>query len=99
MYGIAQWYIHTQKGPQVIGVSFVPEYAQFLGVEPKETLDALLGIGVKQLRLVSYWDTIEAQEGTMCSLSLLLAATDQAASQVHILGAIAPDLPRSVHQN
>lgn len=63
MYGISQWYIHTQKGPQVIGVSFVPEYAQYLGVDPKETLDSLLGIGVTQLRLVSYWDSIEPTQG------------------------------------
>ena len=64
MYGIAQWYIHSAKAPQVVGVSFIPEYAQYLGVDPKETLDSLLDIGVKQLRLVSYWDSVEATQGT-----------------------------------
>jgi hypothetical protein len=63
MYGVAQWYIHSQSKPQTIGVSFIPQYAQYLGVDPHETLDSLLGIGVKQLRLVSYWDAMEPTPG------------------------------------
>jgi hypothetical protein len=63
MYAVAQWYIHSQKGNQVLGVSFIPAYAQSLGVDPEDTLDALLNIGVKQLRLVSYWDQGEPAPG------------------------------------
>lgn len=65
MYGIAQWYIQSEKNkPQEIGVSFIPDYARSLGVDPEETMDALTGIGVKQFRLVSYWSDMERTQGT-----------------------------------
>lgn len=63
MYGIARWYIHSEKGPQTLGVSFIPDYAQSLGVDPQKTMDALTGIGVKQFRLVSYWSDMEQTQG------------------------------------
>lgn len=63
MYGIAQWYIHTEKGQQTVGVSFIPEYAQWLGVDPQETMDELLNIGVRHFRLVSYWNVMEPEQG------------------------------------
>jgi hypothetical protein len=63
-YGIARWYAFTQRQtPFSLGVTFIPAYARYLGVEPKETLDKLLGIGVRQFRLVSYWDQIEQNRG------------------------------------
>jgi hypothetical protein len=65
MYGIAQWYIHSQAGqPLEQGVSFVPDYAQSLGVDPQANMDALLNIGVKHFRLVSYWSDMEPRPGT-----------------------------------
>src|SRR5687768_9561832 len=65
MYGIARWYIHEQAGkPLKMGVSFIPDYAQSLGVDPQETMDELLGIGVRHFRLVSYWNGMEQTEGT-----------------------------------
>lgn len=64
MYGIAQWYIRSEHSkPLQEGVSFIPDYAQSLGVDPQKTMDALLGIGVKQFRLVSYWSDIEQTPG------------------------------------
>ncbi|HVA11413.1 MAG TPA: hypothetical protein VNG32_04605, partial [Candidatus Dormibacteraeota bacterium] len=64
MYGIAQWYIHGERSqPLEQGVSFIPDYAQSLGVNPQQTMDALLNIGVRQFRLVSYWSDIEQQPG------------------------------------
>jgi hypothetical protein len=64
MYGIAQWYIHSEAGkPLQMGVSFIPDYAQSLGVNPQQTMDALIGIGVKQFRLVSYWSDMEPSPG------------------------------------
>lgn len=64
MYGIAQWYIHTQSSkPLELGVSFIPAYAESLGVDPQETMDAMLGIGVKHFRLVSYWNQGEPTKG------------------------------------
>src|ERR1700729_1910771 len=51
MYGIAQWYIHSQSSkPLQYGVSFIPDYAQSLGVNPQQAMDALINIGVKQFR-------------------------------------------------
>lgn len=64
MYGIARWYIHSEKTqPLQLGVSFIPDYAQSLGLNPQETLDQLLAIGVRQIRLVSYWSDSEATMG------------------------------------
>ncbi|HEX4774370.1 MAG TPA: beta-galactosidase [Candidatus Saccharimonadales bacterium] len=64
MYGIAQWYIYSERNlPLQMGVSFIPDYAQSLGINPQQTMDALIGIGVKQFRLVSYWSDGEPQPG------------------------------------
>jgi hypothetical protein len=64
MFGISRWYAHSQAGkPYEIGVSFIPAYATSLGVDPQETFDALLGIGVKHFRLVSYWNQGEPSPG------------------------------------
>lgn len=64
MYGIAQWYIHSEENiPLQLGVSFIPDYAQGLGLNPEATMDALIGIGVKQFRLVSYWSDGEPTQG------------------------------------
>ena len=64
MYGIAQWYIRSEQSkPYIVGTSFIPDYANYLGVDPQKTLDAVLGIGVKHLRLVSYWSDHEPTQG------------------------------------
>lgn len=65
MYGIAQWYVHSVSSqPQVIGASFIPDYAASLGVDPQATLHAMLfDLHIKQLRLVSYWNDIEPSPG------------------------------------
>ena len=65
MYSIAVWYIHSEnKTPLQLGASFIPDYAQSLGIDPQETMDGLIGIGVKQFRLVSYWSDAEQTQGT-----------------------------------
>lgn len=65
MYGIARWYLWTERNrPLELGASFIPAYAQSLGVDPEETLNALTDdVGVRNFRLVSYWDQIENQQG------------------------------------
>ena len=64
MYGIAQWYIHTEANkPEKVGVSFIPYYAESLGVDPQQAMDGLLDIGVRHFRLVSYWNAGEPQPG------------------------------------
>src|SRR4051812_41647387 len=64
-YGIAEWYIHKHNNePLVLGTSFVPAYAESLGLDPEETLKAILSdLRVKQIRLVSYWKEIEKTPG------------------------------------
>ncbi|HET7529245.1 MAG TPA: beta-galactosidase [Candidatus Saccharimonadales bacterium] len=69
-YGIGQWYIHKHdKEPIVLGASFIPDYAESFGLNPKDTLTAMLkpvsqdGLGLKQVRLVSYWSDVEPTPG------------------------------------
>jgi hypothetical protein len=63
-FGISRWYAwDTRNQPLVYGVSFIPSYATSLGVDPQQTMEALLGIGVKQFRLVSYWNETEPAAG------------------------------------
>jgi len=66
MYGIAVWYQHEQKGkPTVLGVSFIADYATYLGLDAHTTYQAILNdLHVKHLRLVSYWSDIEPTQGT-----------------------------------
>jgi hypothetical protein len=65
MYGVAQWYIYSQNNkPTTLGVSFIPDYAKYLGLDPKETYQALLGLNIKEFRLTSYWSDIENTKGT-----------------------------------
>jgi len=60
MYSVAQWYIYSERNTKLqLGVSFIPDYAQSLGLNPEQTMNALLNIGVKQFRIVSYWNDIE----------------------------------------
>jgi hypothetical protein len=65
MYGIARWYISAQDpSKQVIGTSFIPAYAESLGLDAQKTMDALINdLGVKHFRLVSYWNQLEAEQG------------------------------------
>ncbi len=66
MYGIALWYQHSQKDkPTVLGVSFIADYATYLGLDAHTAYDAILNdLHVKHLRLVSYWSDIEPEQGT-----------------------------------
>jgi len=65
MYGIAVWYQHEQKSqPATLGVTFVPDYASSLSLNPNQTFLAILNdLHVKNLRLVSYWSDIEPVKG------------------------------------
>ncbi|HET6924502.1 MAG TPA: beta-galactosidase [Candidatus Saccharimonadales bacterium] len=65
MYGIARWYIHQEGDrPATYGVSFIPDYASYLGLDPQKTMDALISdLHVRQFRLTSYWSDIETSPG------------------------------------
>src|SRR5258708_3165561 len=61
MYAIGQWYIYRNRNtPLTVGATFIPDYARYYDLEPHETLSAIINdLGVKRLRLVSYWENIE----------------------------------------
>lgn len=62
IYGFGEYYIlNNQNQPVSYGVTFIPDYATSLGLNPENTMKALLNIGVRQFRLTSYWSDIEAQ--------------------------------------
>ncbi len=44
-------------------MTFIPDYAEYLGVEPQETMDSLLDLDIKHFRLVSYWNNHEPSPG------------------------------------
>lgn len=64
-YGIARWYQDSQaQKPLKWGVSFIPSYARYLGVDSQELMDAVINdLGISRFRLVSYWSEIEAEQG------------------------------------
>ncbi len=61
-----QYYINKHKNePLKLGVTFVPDYARYFGLDPEGTMDAMIDdLGIRQFRLVSYWKNIEANRGT-----------------------------------
>lgn len=61
MISIWGWYGWRHRNePTVVGATFISSYANYFGLEPQETLDAMINdLGVKHLRLVSYWDHAE----------------------------------------
>ncbi len=63
MYSIAQWYINKHKNePLVIGATFIPNYARYFELDPKETLSAMINdLGIRDFRLVSYWSNGEPE--------------------------------------
>ncbi len=62
---VAQWYIHKHANePLMLGTTFVSDYAESFGLDPKKTLDAAFSeLGMRQVRLVSYWKEIEPSPG------------------------------------
>ena len=88
MYGIALWYQHSQAGKAYdLGVTFIPSYASYLGVDPHETLAAIIGdLGVRQFRFTSYWNEIEPTPGhyDFSTLDWEMAAAEKAGAKVSL---------------
>jgi hypothetical protein len=65
MFSVAQWYINKHENePLVIGTTFIAPYAEYFELDPKQTLEAILAeLGIRRLRLVSYWEEIEPTRG------------------------------------
>lgn len=64
-YGISYWYLAKHRHePLQLGVTFIPDYARFYGLDPQQTMQASIDeLGVRRFRLVSYWNNIEKTEG------------------------------------
>ncbi len=64
--GVGRWYVASNsERPLHLGVSFIADYAESLGLDAEETMDALIDdVGVEHFRLVSYWNKIEPTPGT-----------------------------------
>jgi len=88
MYGIARWYIWTQRNvPLTLGASFIPDYAEDLGVNPQQTLHAIIyDLGVRHLRFVSYWNDVEPTKGhyNFSALDWEFAMADKAHAKVSL---------------
>jgi hypothetical protein len=58
------WFWPQEKLKPDYGVTFSAKYARELGLNPKETLQAIfIDLGVKKVRLVAYWDDIQDADG------------------------------------
>lgn len=67
IFQAVSWFIDDQlmrpvKNPEY-GVSFSKEYAEELGNNWQDNYNALLNLGFKHLRLMSYWEDIEPSPG------------------------------------
>jgi len=87
-YGIAYWYQQKHKNDRlVVGTTFVANYARYFGLDPQQTLDAMINeVGFRQFRLVSYWDEIEKTPGTydFTDLDWQFKAMEQSNSKVSL---------------
>lgn len=65
LWGVSRWYVaQTRDEPLRVGVTFIADYARHLGLEPRETLNAIFtDLDVKHVRLVSYWNKHEVAPG------------------------------------
>jgi hypothetical protein len=64
-WAVAVWYAQSHKSmPLKFGATFVPNYARYFGLEPQETMQAMIDdLGVRRFRLVSYWKDMERNPG------------------------------------
>lgn len=66
MYSVASWYKFKHRNePLVIGATFIPNYARYFELDPKETLHAMIyDLGIRDFRFVSYWSNGEPERGS-----------------------------------
>lgn len=66
MFAVAQWYIQSKSDqPYQMGATFIQPYAEYYGLDPEETLTAITDdLSFDRLRLVSYWNVHEPEQGT-----------------------------------
>lgn len=96
MYGIALWYQHSERSkPLQLGVSFIPDYATYLGLDPQTTMDALLNdLHVRNFRLTSYWKDVEPTPGQYDFTQLDWQFAKAEAAHAHIILTVGLRQPR-----
>lgn len=65
MYCLSTWYrLKHRSEPLRLGASFSATYAESMNLDSKETLEAMFkDLGIKRIRLVSYWKVGEPKPG------------------------------------
>lgn len=65
IYAVAAWYKNRHADePLVLGTTFISDYAESFGLDPETTLKAIFEeLGIRHVRLVSYWKEIEPTAG------------------------------------
>jgi hypothetical protein len=79
------------RGETLLGFSFRPLQARALGLDPDETLAALLDHPVQLVRLAAYWNEIEPRPGTfdVTGIDRQIDAAERAGKQIILcLGAV-----------
>jgi Beta-galactosidase len=72
------------RGEAMLGLSYRPLQARALGLDPDETLDALLGCPYQLIRLAAYWNEIEPHPGTFdpAGLDRQIGAAERAGKRI-----------------
>ncbi len=87
-WSVAMWYTQKHKNePLVFGTTFIPTYARYFGLDPQETMDAMINdLNFKHFRLVSYWEEIEKTPGTydFSELDWQIQKASDAGAQVNL---------------
>ena len=96
MYGIGRWYIYTQRNvPYNWGTTFVADYAEYLGLDPYQTLHAILtDFKLGNIRLVTYWSDIEPTQGQYNFTELNLEFQQAQQANVPVILSIGMRQPR-----
>ena len=81
--------------PATFGVSYSPEFAVELGLNPRETyLDMLTNLRVKNIRLNAYWNEIEPAKGQFNFTELDWYISEAEKNQASVILAVGYKLPR-----
>jgi hypothetical protein len=61
---VFNWPVEKKNSNMIFGISYSPVFAKSLGLDwQKSYLDILDGLGVKKVRLASYWSEVEKKKG------------------------------------
>ncbi len=84
-----------QSQKQLIGVSYSPDYAKTLGLDPQQTyLSILQDLKIKAIRLPAYWDNIEPEKDQHDFTDLDWYLQKAQENHVQVILAVGYKLPR-----